>query len=131
MTASSHAFRGAVERRDHAAMVATLADDVVLWSPLSFRPFEGRDSVARLLEVLLNEVFVDFRYTDELHSDDGTHGLIFRARVGEREVQGLDLLRCNDDGLISDFTVMVRPASGLEALGAAVGPRYGYITTGR
>ncbi len=54
--------------------------------------------------------------------------MIFRTRVGDRQVQGLDLLRHDDSGAIVDFTVMVRPATALQALGAAVGARYGYIS---
>ncbi|NIR62037.1 MAG: nuclear transport factor 2 family protein, partial [Gammaproteobacteria bacterium] len=82
-----HPFRSAVEARDLGAMLATLSDDVVFWSPLAFEPFRGKPMVGRLLQVLLNEIFEDFRYTDELVGDDGTHALIFRARVGDREVQ--------------------------------------------
>lgn len=123
-------FRTAVEHRDHAAMIDVLADDVVLHSPLAFTPFESKPVVARLLRVLLEEVFEDFTYTDELASPDGTHALIFRAKVGDREVQGLDLLRYNEAGRINDFTVMVRPASGLQALGEAVGAHYAHIVGG-
>jgi hypothetical protein len=43
--------------------------------------------------------------------------------VGDKQLQGLDLMRLNDDGLIHEFTVMVRPASGLMALGAAMAPK--------
>jgi len=67
-----------------------------------------------LLEVLL-ETFEDFRYTDELHSESA-HGLIFRAHVGELDLEGIDLLRFDDLGLIDDFTVMIRPFSALERL---------------
>jgi hypothetical protein len=118
---ASHPFRAAIEARDHAAMVETLAPDVVLHSPVSFKPFEGKQAVAELFAVLL-EVFEDFRYTDELDGP-GVHGLVFRTRVGNREVEGLDLLRARDDGLIADFTVMVRPLSAAIALAEAVGPR--------
>jgi hypothetical protein len=128
MSTPPHPFRVAVESRDLEGMVGQLADDVVLWSPLAFTPFEGKAQVSRLLEVLMSEVFQDFRYTDELVGDDGTHALVFRTRVGDREVQGLDLLRFDTDGLVIDFTVMVRPASAMQALGAAVAPRYAYIT---
>jgi len=100
-------------------MSALMADDIVLWSPVSFEPFRGKEAVTRLMGILL-QVFEDFRYTDEL-TGDGAHALVFRARVGDRELEGLDLIRDGDDGLIDDFTVMVRPASGLQALGAAVG----------
>lgn len=107
-------------------MAALLADDIVLWSPVAFEPFRGKATVVRLLSVLM-DVFEDFRYTDELSGAHGTHALVFRARVGDRDVEGLDLLRTDDDGSIDDFTVMVRPASGLQALGMAVGGRYDWI----
>jgi hypothetical protein len=47
--------------------------------------------------------------------------LIFTARVGDREVDGLDLLRLDDQGLVTELTVMVRPMSGVQALAAAMG----------
>jgi SnoaL-like protein len=115
------AFRAAVQARDHAGMVATLAPEPVLRSPVSFKPFEGRDAVSRLFEILL-EVFEDFRYTDEFEAD-GKAALVFTARVGEREVEGLDLLRFDAEGRLEELTVMVRPASALMALGEAVGAR--------
>ncbi|HEY5658840.1 MAG TPA: nuclear transport factor 2 family protein [Myxococcota bacterium] len=117
-----HAFRRAVEARDLDAIAAAFAADAVLHSPVTFQPFEGRAAIRRLLGILL-EVFQDFHYTDELESPDGTRALIFRARVGDREIQGLDLIRFAETGLIRDLTVMVRPRSGLEALLGAVGPR--------
>jgi hypothetical protein len=116
-----------VENRDLDAMAATLADDVVLWSPLAFEPFRGRTTVLRLLEVLMTEIFEDFAYTDELTDAHGTHALVFRARVDTRELQGLDLLRHDETGRVNDFTVMVRPATALQALGEAVGRRYTHI----
>lgn len=112
-------FRRAVEARDLGGMLAVLSPDVVLHSPVTFHPFEGRDAVARLFTVLL-QTFDEFLYTDELHGDGATI-LVFRARVGDRQVEGIDLLRVGDSGLVEDFTVMVRPASALIALGQAVG----------
>jgi hypothetical protein len=104
-------FRAAVEGRSIEQASALLAPDIVFHSPVTFHPYVGRETVTRLLEIVA-DTFEDFRYTDELHMDAG-HALIFRARVGERELEGIDLLRLNDDGLISDFTVMIRPMSGL------------------
>jgi hypothetical protein len=123
------AFRAAVEAGDHAAMVDALADDVRLHSPVAFRPFEGREAVSELFAALL-ETFEDFRYTDELGGEDGVHGLVFRARVGDKELEGLDLVRLDGDGKIYDFTVMVRPASGLMALGQAIGPKIAGVKGG-
>jgi len=116
-----HPFRAAVEARDRAAMLDALAPDVMLYSPITFKPFEGRDAVSVLFTVLF-EVFEDFRYTDEL-AGPGVQGLVFRARVGDREVEGIDLLREDGDGKVSDFTVMVRPLSAAMALRDAVGKR--------
>jgi len=116
---SHDAFRAGVEARDHDAMVAALSDDVVFHSPITFKPFEGRAAVAALLGVVMG-TFEDFSYTDELDSD-GVKALVFEARVGDRQVEGLDLLRFDAEGKIEDFTVMVRPLSAAMALAEAVG----------
>jgi hypothetical protein len=121
MSTAASDFRDAIERGDLDGMVATLADDVVLHSPVSFKPFEGRDAVAQLFEILVR-TFEDFRYTDDLPGEE-VHAMIFRARIGDREVEGLDLIRPGPDGRIADFTVMVRPLTGVVALAEAVGPQ--------
>jgi hypothetical protein len=115
-----HAFREAVQRADLDAAVALLAEDVVFRSPAVFKPYEGRETVATILRTVFG-VFEDFHYTDELDGD-GVHGLLFDARVGERSLQGIDLLRPDADGQIAEFTVMIRPASGLIALAERMGP---------
>ena len=115
------AFRAAVEAGDLAAMVELLAPGVLFNSPVAFKPFEGRETVGKVLEAVMN-TFEDFHYTDELDGGD-VHALVFRARVGDKQVEGLDLLRLNGDGQIADFTVMVRPASGLMALAEAMAPK--------
>jgi hypothetical protein len=114
-------FKEAVQARDFESAIECLAPDVIFNSPVAHKPFEGKETVAQVLRAV-SETFEDFEYTDELQDGD-THALVFRARVGDKQLQGLDLLRMNDDGLIEDFTVMVRPASGLMALGQAMGPK--------
>jgi SnoaL-like domain len=116
-------FRAAVENRDLARMEAALAPDVVFRSPAVFKPFEGRDAVMHLLATVV-EVFEDFEYTDEL-AGEGTHALVFRARVGERMVEGLDHLTVDADGLVTELVVMIRPLSGLMALAEAMADRLG------
>jgi hypothetical protein len=113
-------FRAAVDARDHAAVVRLLADDVVLHSPIAFEPFRSRAVVRRLLGVLINEVFDDFASTDELTGGVDVHALVFRTRVGEMEVEGLDLLRFDADGSIAELTVMVRPLRAALALRDAI-----------
>lgn len=108
-------FRRGVESKDVAVMMEAFADGAVLHSPITFKPFEGKEAIARLLGILM-QVFQDFRYTDELTAEDGTKALIFRTRVGDRDVEGLDLIRFDETGRIRDFTVMVRPRSAVESL---------------
>lgn len=111
-------FRSAVEARDADAIAATLAPDVTFRSPVVHKPYQGREAAMQLIRLVM-EVFDEFEYTDELHGD-GSETLVFRARVGDREVQGLDYLRIGSDGLAAELTVMVRPLSGLTALAEAM-----------
>ena len=67
-------------------------------------------------------MFEDFRYLAQVETGD-TAVLMFEARVGDRELQGVDVLRFDDEDLIDEMTVMVRPMSGLEALAAEMGRR--------
>lgn len=120
-----HPFRAAVEARDQDAMVACLAPEVRLYSPVAFKPFAGRESVSELFWNLF-QVFEDFRYVDELEGD-GTHALIFRANVGGKQLEGLDHLVFGEDGLVTEFTVMIRPLSALIAMGEAMSPRVGHL----
>jgi len=122
----THPFRAAVEARDLPAMSALLAPNVVFLSPVAFQPFRGRDAVTEVLGNVL-EVLEDFAYVDELEGR-GSHALIFTATVAGRTVQGLDHLRLDEDGLVSEFTVMVRPLSGLIALAEAMAPRVAHIS---
>lgn len=120
-----HPFRTAVEAHDIDTMVALLSPDVRLHSPVAFSPFVGHDQVRVLFENLL-EVFEDFHYVDEL-AGDGTHALIFRAHIGEVQVHGLDHLVVGDDGLVTEFTVMVRPLSAAIRLAETMAPRVGHL----
>jgi len=114
-------FRAAVERMDIEAVSSLLAQDVCFHSPVTFHPFVGREDVTRLLE-LVSQTFSDFCYTDEL-TVEGAEALVFRASVGDREIEGIDLLRFDGDGLISDFTVFLRPLSGLVPFAQAMGEK--------
>lgn len=114
-------FREAVEARDPAAMEAALHPNVTFKSPAVFKPYEGREEVMKLLRNVL-EVFEDFRYTAELEGP-GIHGLVFEARVGEKQIQGWDYLRVDDSGLVIELVVMIRPLSGLIAVAEAMAAR--------
>ncbi|MGW2638919.1 nuclear transport factor 2 family protein [Streptomyces sp. NPDC001348] len=118
------AFREAVEAGDMDAVEALLAEDVVFTSPVAFKAYPGKAITAAILRGVAR-VFEDFRYERELTGDGGRdHALVFATRVGDRELTGCDFIHLNEDGLIDELTVMVRPLSGAQALAAAMGAQF-------
>ncbi|QXJ25528.1 nuclear transport factor 2 family protein [Actinomadura graeca] len=119
-----HPLRAAVERGDMDAVPALLAKDVTFLSPVAFAPYDGREMVSAILRGVMR-VFEDFRYVREIGDPAGRdHALVFKARVGDREVHGCDFLRHDADGLIDEFCVMVRPLSGANALSEAMAAQF-------
>lgn len=121
-------FRTGVEKGDLAALEDLFTEDIRLYSPVKFTPFEGRPMVLGLFGVLLR-TFEDFRYIGHFEgvaetSTDGEEApsaiLLFRATVHGKEIHGIDLLQFDETGRIKEFTVMVRPQSAVHALGEAV-----------
>ncbi|KUH93340.1 nuclear transport factor 2 family protein [Mycobacterium sp. IS-3022] len=106
-----HEFRRAVEAADLDAVMALCRDDVVFRSPVVFTPYEGRDALRQILAAVM-EVFDDFRYVREIGAADARdHALVFRAKVGDKEIEGCDFIQVDEHGAISELTVMVRPLS--------------------
>jgi len=114
----NHPFANAVLANDHDAALATIANDVEFRSPAVHKPYHGKEQVAGILR-LVATVFENFRYTAEWR-DGATTILFFEANVGDRELQGIDILEENEHGLVERFTVMIRPFSGLQAVAAAM-----------
>jgi SnoaL-like domain len=119
----SDAFTAAIKARDPEALTDALADDVVFRSPVVFRAYEGKPVVSTILTEGAMKVLEDFRYVERFEDGDAA-ALIFKARVGERELDGLDLLRFDRDGKVAELVVMVRPMSGLNALAEAMGREF-------
>jgi len=108
---------------DLAALPALLHPDVVFRSPAVFKPYSGAPTVAVILRTAFL-VFSDFAYERQFATGDGFEvALEFRARVGDRQLKGIDLIRFDAGGRIVDLEVMIRPASGLAALADEMGRR--------
>ncbi|MDA2890583.1 nuclear transport factor 2 family protein [Mycolicibacterium sp. BiH015] len=119
-----HPFRQAVEARDEAAIEALLADDVVFTSPVAFKPYPGKPITAAILRGVMR-VFKDFHYVREIADSNGRdHALMFEATVAGKKITGCDFLHIDEDGLIDDFIVMVRPLSAATALAEAMGAQF-------
>lgn len=130
MGTTADRFKAAVQARELGALDELFTEDVRLYSPVKFTPFEGRPMVLGLFGVLLR-TFEDFHYVGELagsaQTAAGADGgsaestiLIFRATVRGKQIHGIDLLQFDEAGRIKEFTVMVRPQSAVQALGEAV-----------
>jgi SnoaL-like domain len=114
----SDRFRAAAESNDFSALDEIFSAAVVFRSPVVFKPYAGRDAVAMLLTAVA-QVFEDFRYTEQVETGD-TAMLAFSARAGDRELDGIDLLRFDADGKVRELAVYVRPLSGINALAEAM-----------
>jgi SnoaL-like protein len=109
------AFQRAIDARDHDALRRSLAPDVVLHSPIRFRPFAGRNEVAAILRIPA-EVFVfhdSFRYTSIL-GQGSERALFFEGRIDGRTIEGVDHLRLDEDGLVTELRVMMRPLAPVQ-----------------
>lgn len=107
------AFRRAVEGADADAAVALFTPGAVFNSPIVHRPYVGREALQAILSAVLR-VFEDFRYTGSYEGATG-HVLEFACRVGDRDLQGVDILR-GADGRLTELTVLVRPYSAATLL---------------
>ena len=114
-------FRKCVETRDIEGARGLFAEDIEFRSPVVFKPYQGLDAIMFLLENV-EKTFENFRYVDQA-SDGNSHMLRFEAEVEGRSLEGVDLLQTNDEGIVTNFTVMIRPLSGANALATAMKAR--------
>lgn len=148
MTDPDEPIRGCLERwmavvhGDVTALDDVLADDVVLHSPILFRPQAGKELVTMYLTAAAG-AFVgigplaqpgggdpgdrpvrhpegedwDGRFRYRRQVAEGNHAVLeFETTMDGRYVNGVDMITCDDEGRITDFKVMVRPRQGVEAV---------------
>ena len=128
-------IRATIERwhealRGESAFEDLLHEDCVFWSPVLFRPMEGRDLTALYLRAAYQVFPGDgadatdstdgpsgFRYTKRVL--DGNHAVLeFATTMDGVSVNGVDIITCDDDGLITEFKVMIRPRKAVEKVQA-------------
>jgi hypothetical protein len=108
-----------VAASDWDSLPALLTDDVVFRNPAAIDAYHGKGTMVAILRAVF-AVMQDFSYLRHFGSATG-YVLEFSARVGEDIVFGVDLLEFNQDGKITDFMVMMRPASTVLNLAAESG----------
>ena len=111
--------------RDLKDLQAILHPNAVFRSPMAYPPYQSARAVALILNTVI-QVFENFAYHRELAGADGLNVVLeFSASVGDKQLKGIDLIRFDTQGKIVEFEVMVRPLSGLQALGLEMGKRLG------
>ncbi|MGY2702855.1 nuclear transport factor 2 family protein [Nocardioides sp. HB32] len=109
------AWHSVASSRDPAGLDALLADDVVFRSPAVHTPQEGRALTTAYLSAAITVLGPTLIYVREWYAADSAV-LEFTASLDGRTVHGVDMLTWRPDGRLTDFTVMVRPFTGLQKL---------------
>jgi len=123
VAASLAKWHAMVATKDLQDLSSIVHPDAVFRSPMAIHPYQPAAALILALSTVI-QVFEDFTYHRQLASEDGLNAVLeFSARVGDKQLKGIDLVRFDDEGKIVEFEVMVRPLSGLQALGAEMGAR--------
>ena len=109
------AWHAIAEARDPAGLEALLADDVVFRSPAVHAPQEGKQLTTAYLSAAIVVLGPTLSYQRQWYADRNAV-LEFEAELDGLTVHGIDMLQWNDDGRLTEFTVMVRPFKGLTTL---------------
>ena len=109
-----------MQQSDPSLLPDIIAEDCVFWSPVVHTPQEGRDITVLYLTGAMHTLNDGFRYTKELVSDN--HAVLeFECVIDTIKVNGVDILTFNDEGMITEFKVMVRPLKAVNRVHAAMG----------
>ncbi|MCW2857519.1 MAG: polyketide cyclase [Marmoricola sp.] len=104
-----------VASRDASVLAGMIAPDAVFRSPAVHTPQEGRDTVVAYLSAALVVLGPDLAYHDTWQRENDAV-LRFTTVVDGMQVEGIDLITWDDDGMIVSFTVMIRPMKALTAV---------------
>jgi ketosteroid isomerase-like protein len=123
----SDRFRAAVERGDMNQAADLFSEDATFRSPVLFKPYQGRDQIAKVLQAAERVLGVggEFRYVHQLEDPvDRVAILEFATVVDGMDVEGIDKLTFDDAGKITELKVMIRPASALQRVGAKMAEEF-------
>jgi hypothetical protein len=113
----------ALHAHDAERAAESLADDIVLKSPIFAEPFIGRDQAKGVIGHLLNAVD-DFEST-EIIGGNGKFAVLLKLKVGDTEVEGVDIVSVNDEGKVDSMTVQWRPLPAIVAVQNRLAPAVG------
>lgn len=110
-----------VAKGDEAMIAGLLAENVRFLPRTYYKTWTGRAPVAAVLGHV-GQVFSDFRYR-RIMGEGRDWALEFQCRIGDLDAVGVDLITLDDDGLIAEFEVVMRPYKSVGALREAMNAR--------
>jgi hypothetical protein len=113
--AAVEAWHAIASSLDPSGLDALLADDVVFRSPAVHTPQAGKAITTAYLTGALHVLGPTLRYVEQWYGPRSAV-LEFECDLDGTVVHGVDMLRWDDDDRLVEFTVMVRPYKGLQAL---------------
>ena len=129
----SDRFRTAVEQRDFDRFPELFHESAAFRSPVVFRPYQGREQVLKVLRAADQVLGVGerFRYVHQLEDPDGGVAMLeFATEVDGKQVEGIDKLTFDDDGLITELKVMIRPLSAVQLVGQKMAEEFPRVGLG-
>ncbi|HOP63071.1 MAG TPA: nuclear transport factor 2 family protein [Spirochaetota bacterium] len=108
--------------KDMKTLESLLSDNVSFYSPVVFKPKNTKNETIFVLSNVI-EVLQNFKYHREF-IEGNNWALEFTAEVAGKSVKGMDLIQFDDKGQIINFEVLIRPLSGLIALGEDMNRRF-------
>lgn len=90
-----------------------ISDNAVFTSPVVYKPMEGKKITKMYLFAAGQSFNMDkFKYIREI--DDGLNSVLeFETYIDDISVNGVDMIRWDDEGKIVDFKVMIRPLKAM------------------
>jgi hypothetical protein len=109
------------QRRDARGLGDLLADDAVFYSPVVHTPQAGKAITQKYLAAAFQVFFNDtFRYIREVRGDRDAV-LEFQVELDGISVNGVDMIKWNDSGKVTEFKVMLRPLKAVNLIHQKMG----------
>ena len=120
MNKAMQQFADALASKDAGRYCRWFAEDVKLYTPVHEEPSVGREAACRILSVVFS-LLDGFHYPDVFTGPGDTHALVFRAQVKGVPLEGVDYVQVGDGGLVTEFSVTMRPLKAITTLAKEIG----------
>ena len=109
---------------DQDLLASLFSEHIVFRSPFVQSPIPGRAATVLVITTVVR-IFENFRYHRTFVAGSHDVALEFAANIGKWQLKGVDLIKFNDAGEMTEFEVMIRPFKALQALSEAMSAKIG------